>query len=101
MVFHMENTPPEHTLASASSRQITKWLRYGIGVGVVGILFLGIVFGPIAIYFGVRARTAATRALDGRKTKATVVIGLGVFDILIFPDQNRGDDPFDWRWRLT
>jgi len=39
----------------------------------------------LAIYFGVRARKAAV-ALDahGLKTKAALIIGLGVFDILIF-----------------
>jgi hypothetical protein len=70
---------------SPSPAQIIKWIMYGAGIGLVGVLFAGIVFGPIAIYFGVRARKAAT-ALDarGHRTKAALVIGLGVFDILFF-----------------
>jgi hypothetical protein len=54
-------------------------------LGVIGVLFLGIVCGPIAIYFGVRARRAAA-ALDLRRQKntASVIIGLGIFDILFF-----------------
>jgi len=48
-------------------------------------LFVGIICGPLAIYFGVRARKAAV-ALDARglKTKAALIIGLGILDILIF-----------------
>jgi hypothetical protein len=54
-------------------------------LGTIGVLFLGIICGPVAIYFGVRARTAAA-ALDlpRQRNKASVIIGLGIFDILFF-----------------
>jgi hypothetical protein len=58
-------------------------VNYGLILGLVGILFLGLVFGPLAIYFGVRARTAAAAiGSRGRARAADFVIGLGVFDIL-------------------
>jgi len=70
---------------SPSPERITRWLGYGVGIGLVGVLFVGIICGPLAIYFGVRARKAAV-APDARglKTKAALIVGLGVFDILIF-----------------
>jgi hypothetical protein len=58
-------------------------LKYGMGIGLVGVLFLGIIFGPIAIYFGVRARRAAVALGSSSRTRMSAfVIGLGVFDIL-------------------
>lgn len=71
--------------SSPSPQRIIRLLGYGLGIGLVGVLFVGIVCGPLAIYFGVRARKAAV-ALDARgfKTKAALIIGLGVFDILFF-----------------
>jgi hypothetical protein len=76
----MEDAPPE---LKPSSRQSDKWVKYGIGIGVVGVLFLGIILGPIAIYFGVRARTAAAAlGSSNLKKMSAFVIGLGVFDIL-------------------
>ena len=80
----MEDALTEHQ-SPPSSRQITRWIRYGVGFGLVGVLFVGIICGPLAIYFGVRASTAAS-ALDARgyQTKAALIIGLGVFDILFF-----------------
>lgn len=44
---------------SPSPDQIIRWIRYGAGIGLIGVLLVGIICGPIAIYFGVRARTAA------------------------------------------
>ena len=80
----MEDAAREHH-TSPSPEQITRWIGYGVGIGLVGVLFVGIICGPLAIYFGVRARNAAV-ALDARrfKTKAALAIGLGVFDILFF-----------------
>ena len=80
----MEDASSE-SRTSPSPERITRWLGYGLGIGLVGLLFVGIICGPLAIYFGVRARKAAV-ALDSRgfKTKAALIIGLGVFDILFF-----------------
>ena len=81
----MQNEATEHQPSAPSPQQIVRWIRYGVGIGLVGVLFVGIICGPLAIYFGVRARTAAS-ALDVRrhKTTANLIIGLGVFDILFF-----------------
>ena len=70
---------------SPSPERIIRWIGYGAGIGFVGVLFVGVICGPLAIYFGIRARNAAV-ALDSRgfKTKAALIIGLGVFDILFF-----------------
>jgi hypothetical protein len=78
----MEDAPRER---KSLSRQSDKWVKYGIGIGLVGLLFFGIIFGPIAIYCGVRARSApvALGSSSPRKMSA-FVIGLGVFDILFF-----------------
>jgi hypothetical protein len=71
--------PPAPTIDEAA-----KWARYGLGAGLVGILFLGIVCGPAAIYFGVRARRAAAARESRRAARtALVAIVLGVFDILL------------------
>jgi hypothetical protein len=72
-------TPP------SSSDQAAKWARYGLGAGLVGILFLGIICGPAAIYFGVRSRKAAAASDSrGHARTAIVAIALGVFDIFLF-----------------
>jgi hypothetical protein len=80
----MQDAAREHPTSPAPER-ITRWIGYGFGIGVVGVLFVGIICGPLAIYFGVRAKNAAV-AVDGRgfKTKAALIIGLGIFDILFF-----------------
>ena len=81
----MDDEATVHQPSSPSPEQIIRWIRYGVGIGLVGVLFAGIICGPIAIYFGVRARTAAaTLDARGHKTKAALIIGLGVFDILFF-----------------
>ena len=76
----MEVAPPE---GKPSSRKTHKWANYGMCIGLVGVLFLGVILGPIAIYFGMRARSAAVASGSSspRKTSA-IVIGLGVFDVL-------------------
>ena len=81
----MENDATVRQPPTPSLEQIIRWIAYGLGAGLVGLLFLGVLCGPIAIYFGVRARSAAA-SLDarGRKTKASLIIGLGVFDIVFF-----------------
>ncbi len=67
------------------ARQSNNWITYGITAGLLGVLFLGVILGPIAIYFGVRARNLAI-ALNstGQKKVAIFVIGLGVVDVLFF-----------------
>jgi len=81
----MDNEATIHPPSSPSPEQIIRWIRYGVGIGLVGVLFAGIICGPIAIYLGVRARAAAANlSARGQKTKAALVIGLGVFDILFF-----------------
>jgi hypothetical protein len=78
----MEGAPQER---KPSSRQGGKSAKYGMAIGLVGVLFLGIIFGPIAIYFGVRARSAAVAlGSSSLKKMSAFVIGLGVFDILFF-----------------
>jgi hypothetical protein len=81
----MEREATVYQPSSPSPEQTIRWIRYGVGIGLVGVLFAGIICGPIAIYFGVRARTAAA-TLDSHwfKIKAALIIGLGVFDILFF-----------------
>ena len=78
----MEDAPPE---LKPSSLQGGKWVTYGMGIGLAGVLFLGIIFGPIAIYLGVRGRSAAVASGSSSLRKMSAfVIGLGVFDILFF-----------------
>ena len=70
---------------SPSPERIARWIKYGVAIGVIGVLFLGIICGPIAIYFGIRARNAAGALHDrGHETKAALIIALGLFDILFF-----------------
>jgi len=67
------------------SRKSDRWVNSGIGVGLVGLLFLGIILGPIAIYCGVRARSAGVALGSSRlKKMSALVVGLGVLDILLF-----------------
>jgi hypothetical protein len=68
-----------------SAFRAAKWARYGLILGLVGILFLGIFCGPAAIYFGVRARTATGASVPRVHMRtAALAIGLGVFDILFW-----------------
>lgn len=78
----MEGAPPE---VKPSSQHSDKWAKYGIGIGLIGVLFLGIIFGPIAIYCGIRARRAAVASgSSSQRRMSAFVIGLGVFDLLFF-----------------
>ena len=61
-----------------------RWVKYGTAFGLVGVVFVGILLGPVAIYFGVRALKETTPDSGRSKTAPFLVIGLGVFDILWF-----------------
>ncbi len=58
------------------------YATYGLICGVIGLVFMGIVLGPIAIYFGNKARE-----LDDSKGMAGIILGaidtiLGIVMIL-------------------
>jgi len=63
--------------------EVSKKVKIGTIVGLIGVLFFGIVLGPIAVYYGAGARNGA-RSLEWRSKQkaANFVIALGVFDIL-------------------
>ena len=67
--------PPSHTPPNPK-----RWLTYGIVFGLLGMAFVGIILGPVTIYFGIRAARETPSAKS--KVVAFLVVALGVFDIL-------------------
>ena len=60
-----------------------RWVRYGTVSGCLGLVFVPIILGPVAIYFGARALKETTPNSGKRKLAPVLVIGLGVFDIFL------------------
>ncbi|MEE1755417.1 DUF4190 domain-containing protein [Streptomyces sp. SP18CS02] len=54
----------------------------GLVCGVIGVFFLNIILGPLAIVFGVVGRKQAP--VKGGGGMATAAIALGVIDLVIF-----------------
>jgi hypothetical protein len=55
----------------------------GLVCGIVGILILNIILGPLAIIFGGVALSRANKGAP-RKTMSLWAIGLGILDVVLF-----------------
>jgi len=95
----MENPPLQLEPLRPPSNP-TRWIRYGAVCGFLGLAFVGIILGPVAIYFGARALRETTPNYGKSKLAPVLAIGLESVRHLLVPDPHYWDHSLDRDPRL-
>jgi hypothetical protein len=74
-----QSTGPGHRVSTQSNGMAIA----GLVCGIVGLILLAMVLGPLAIIFGSIGRSRARRGAE-HGTMATWAIGLGILDIVLW-----------------
>lgn len=83
MSYNAPPPPPGYGYGNPPQAQGNGLAVAGLVCGIVGILILNIILGPLAIIFGGVALSKANKGAP-RKTMALWSLGLGIFDVVLF-----------------
>lgn len=83
MSYNAPPPPPGYGYGAPPQAQGNGLAVAGLVCGIVGILILNIILGPLAIIFGGVALSRANKGAP-RKTMALWALGLGILDVVLF-----------------